>query len=126
MAVSVIGQTGQSDEIHSPRRAQKRSQPDLARILVDSGGLDRRDLVQAQAFPDDLKTARQRCITKGPVVLRGNGERMVAVSAFSGSVSSPWAMASAAAMAPMVSLERCIGGLHVQQVERRSHRIWSV
>src|SRR6185437_5143054 len=34
---------------------------------------------------------------------------------FSGLVSSPCALASAAAMAPMVSLERCIGGL--QKIE---------
>src|SRR5260221_14796208 len=42
----------------------------------------------------------------------GNGERMVAVRDFSGFVSSLWAFASAAAMAPMASLERCIGDLH--------------
>src|ERR1700730_213203 len=42
---------------------------------------------------------------------RGNGERMVAVSAFSGLLRSPWALARAAAMAPMVSLAGCIGGL---------------
>src|ERR1700681_375770 len=42
---------------------------------------------------------------------------MVAVSDFSGLVSSPWALASAAAMAPMDSLERCIGRLHLHQVE---------
>src|SRR5713101_5436171 len=45
---------------------------------------------------------------------------MVALSDFSGLVSSPWALASAAAMAPMVSLERCISGLHVQKVEADS------
>src|SRR5512146_1283612 len=40
---------------------------------------------------------------------------MVAIRDFSGLLSSPWALARAAAMAPMVSLERCIGRL--QQVE---------
>jgi hypothetical protein len=34
------------------------------------------------------------------------------MSDFSGLESSPWALATAAAMAPMVSLERCIGSLH--------------
>jgi hypothetical protein len=33
---------------------------------------------------------------------------MVAVSDFSGLVSSAWALASAAAIAPMVSLDRCM------------------
>src|SRR5437773_4951783 len=47
----------------------------------------------------------------------GNGERMVAVRDFSGLVSSPWALANAAAMAPMVSLERCIGYLRIHQVK---------
>src|SRR5260370_24698175 len=40
---------------------------------------------------------------------------MVAIRDFSGLVSSPWALARAAAMAPIDSLERCIGHLH--QVE---------
>src|SRR5437762_2200290 len=42
---------------------------------------------------------------------------MVAVRDFSGLVSSPWALANAAAMAPMVSLERCIGHLRIHQVK---------
>src|SRR6516225_12420811 len=37
---------------------------------------------------------------------------MVAVSVFSGFDSSAWALASAVAMAPIVSLDRCIGDLH--------------
>src|SRR5260370_26521029 len=42
---------------------------------------------------------------------------MVAVSAFSGLVSSDWALASAAAMVPIDSLDRCMGGLHAQDIE---------
>src|SRR5450631_1040515 len=42
---------------------------------------------------------------------------MVAVNDFSGLVSSPWAFAKAAAMAPMVSLLRCIGQLRVHEVK---------
>src|ERR1700759_5656201 len=45
---------------------------------------------------------------------------MVATSDFSGLVSSTCALASAAAIAPIVSLERCMAGLHVQHVE--AHR----
>jgi hypothetical protein len=47
----------------------------------------------------------------------GNGERMVAVRDFSGLLSWPWALASAVAIAPMVSLEWCIGGLRIHEVE---------
>src|SRR3954467_11466856 len=42
---------------------------------------------------------------------------MVAVSDFSGLASSIWALASAPAIAPMVSLERCIGDLLLHEVE---------
>src|ERR1035437_3963150 len=42
---------------------------------------------------------------------------MVAMRDFSGLLSSPWALASAAAMAPMVSLERCIGQLRIHEVK---------
>src|SRR5947209_20296828 len=42
---------------------------------------------------------------------------MVAVSDFSGLMRSIWALASAAALAPMLSLARCIGCLHFQQIE---------
>src|ERR1035437_5555414 len=42
---------------------------------------------------------------------------MVAVSDFSGLVSSACALASAAAIAPMVSLDRCIARLHVEEIE---------
>src|ERR1035437_5090618 len=40
---------------------------------------------------------------------------MVALSDFSGLVISAWALASAAAIAPMVSLDRCIARLHGAQ-----------
>src|ERR1700674_5766138 len=42
---------------------------------------------------------------------------MVAVSDFSGLVISDWALARAAAMAPIESLERCIARLHFQEIE---------
>src|ERR1035437_8311683 len=47
---------------------------------------------------------------------RGNGERMVAVSDFSGLVISACALASAAAIAPMVLLDRSIARLHGAQL----------
>src|SRR4030088_1455698 len=51
---------------------------------------------------------------------RESRPRMVAPSDFSGLVSSAWAFASAAAIAPIVSLERCMGRLHVHEIE--AHR----
>src|SRR3954453_16181315 len=42
---------------------------------------------------------------------------MGAVSDFSGLVSSIWAFARAPAIAPMLSLERCMTDLHVMKVE---------
>src|SRR5258707_1278248 len=42
---------------------------------------------------------------------------MVAVNSFSGLASSPCALARAAAMAPMDSLERCMVRLHVHQIK---------
>ena len=71
----------------------------------------------AQAFADDVEPARQGSITKGPVGSRGNGERMVAIWDFSRLESSLWALANAPAMAQMVSLERCIGELPIQEVK---------
>src|SRR6266851_1037783 len=48
---------------------------------------------------------------------------MVAVTNFSGLVSSPWALARAAAMAPMVSLERCIGQIRIHEVKADGTRL---
>src|SRR3954453_21387844 len=45
---------------------------------------------------------------------------MGAVSDFSGLVSSIWAFARAPAIAPMLSLERCMTDLHVMKVEADS------
>jgi hypothetical protein len=41
---------------------------------------------------------------------RGNGDRMVAISDVSGLLSSPWALARAAEMAPIEGLGRCMDG----------------
>src|SRR5580698_6878812 len=42
---------------------------------------------------------------------------MVAVSVFSGLISSPWALARAAAKLAIDSLDRCMASSHAQQVE---------
>src|SRR5713101_2792206 len=51
---------------------------------------------------------------------RGKGDRMVATRDFSGLVSSACALASAAAMVPIDSLDRCMAALHAQDI--KAHR----
>src|SRR3954463_6633515 len=48
---------------------------------------------------------------------------MVAVSDFSGLISSPCAFASAAAMAPIDSLERCMAGFQAQHIKAHRPRL---
>src|SRR5882724_3981720 len=48
---------------------------------------------------------------------------MVATSDFSGLVSSDWALASAPAMAPIDSLQRCIAGLHLKEIKADGARL---
>src|ERR1700680_4072872 len=42
---------------------------------------------------------------------------MVATSSFAGWLGSDWAWARAPAMEPIVSLDRCIAGLHFEEIE---------
>src|SRR5919197_6250277 len=51
---------------------------------------------------------------------RWKGDRIVATRDFSGLVSSACALASAAAMVPIDSLERCMAALHAQDI--KAHR----
>ena len=48
---------------------------------------------------------------------------MLGVSDFSGLVSSACALASAAAIAPIVSLDRCMARLHVEKIEADRARL---
>jgi hypothetical protein len=73
--------------------------------------------VLAEAFPDYVEATGQRCIAEGPVAFPRNGDRMVAVSDFSGLLSSPWALARAAAMAPIEGLELCMDVLFIQELK---------
>src|ERR1700677_1499754 len=47
----------------------------------------------------------------------GSSDRMVPTSDFSGLVSSPWALASAAARLPIEPLERCMPILHFEEIK---------
>ena len=56
-AVSVTGQTGQSDDTHSPDEwASTVANQISSSLLVDRGGLHRRDLVFAQCLAHDLES----------------------------------------------------------------------
>src|ERR1700682_888750 len=52
---------------------QERRQPDLAGVMVDVGGLDRGDLMLAQALANDIETTGQGGIAEGSVTLAGKG-----------------------------------------------------
>ena len=54
VAVSLVEQTGQSEEIHSPEAWAKSVVSRIWPKLVDGGGLDGGDLVLAQALADDI------------------------------------------------------------------------
>ena len=89
-----------------------------AGLFIDARCLDRRDLMPAKALAHDVQPARQRGIAEGAVRLPGKGDRMVATSDFSGLVSSTWALARAAAMVAIVSLERCMAAaLRAQDIK---------
>src|SRR5271157_1380418 len=121
-AISLIWHTGHSEEIHSPdewaRTVVRRRRPaslsiPVAWIVAISC---RPRLLRTMSNPLDSGAYR-----KVRSASRGKGERMVAVSDFSGLVSSTWALARAAAMVAIVSLERCMGGaLHAQEI--KAHR----
>src|SRR5271165_4975012 len=113
-AVSPIGQTGQSDDTHSPdawaRMVVRRISPASVSIaVVCTVAISWRPRV-LRTMSSPLESGAYRKVRS---CSRGNGERMVAHSDFSGLTSSAWAFASAAAIAPIVSLDRCTGPLPV-------------
>jgi hypothetical protein len=90
---------------------QKRGQHDLP--LIHRCGLHDGNLVLAQA----LRTRSKPFASEAWRKMRSPfAAAIVAVKVFSGLLSSAWAFASA--VAPMVSLERCIGGLQKFEADR--------
>jgi hypothetical protein len=120
-AVSLIGQTGQSDDTHSPdewaRTVLNRISPAALSISVVC-------TVAISCRPNDLRTIssplERDAYRNVRSASRGNGDRIVAVSDFSGLVSSAWALARAAAIAPIESLDRCMAILPDEQL--KGHR----
>src|SRR6516164_327878 len=120
-AISVIGHTGHSEEIHSPDEwastvVRRRSPASLSIAVVW--------MVAISCWPRLLRTMSSpldsgayRKVRSGS---RGNGERIVPTSDFSGLIISACAFARAAAMVAIDSLHLCMAALHVQDVE--AHR----
>src|SRR3954449_12670125 len=91
-------------------------QPHEPGAFIDSRCLDGGDLMPAEAFAHEVEPARQRRIAKAPTpfgVMPGS----VPTSDFAGLVRSSCALARAAAMVPIDSLERCMTALHDHEVE---------
>jgi hypothetical protein len=85
---------------------ERGGEADKPRLIVDICRLDGCDLMTAERLAHDLEAARERRIAKGLIMI-ARMARMVATSDFSGLVSSTCALARAAAIEPIVSLDRC-------------------
>src|SRR3954449_13463479 len=122
-AISLIWHTGQSDEIHSPdecastvvrRRRPASLSISVAWIVAISC---RPRLLRTMSNPLDSGAYR-----KVRSASRGKGERIVATSDFSGLVISTCALARAAAMLAIDSLELCTAGLRAQDIKAHGPR----
>src|SRR6516164_2124806 len=118
VAVSLIAQTGQSDASHSPeawaRTVLSRTMPAVSSIEV----------VCTVAISCWLKVLRtmSRPLDSGAYRKDRSADplpsaRIVPVRDFSGLTSCACALASAAAIVPIVSLERCISRLRFEEIE---------
>src|ERR1700730_202134 len=118
LAVSAMGQTGQSEAIHSPEAwasvVVKWTMPAVWSIAVVCR-------VAISCCPSVLRTMSSPLESGASRKLRspspGRPGRMVAVRYFSGLTSSAWALAKAEASAATVSLDRGMGRLRLQQIK---------
>src|SRR5262245_40851498 len=92
-------------------------QIDQARCLVDGRGLHGCDLVLPKRLAHDVKATRQWRIAKGAFPFAWLPVAIVAVSDFSGLMSSACAFARAEASAATESLDRCMARLALQEIE---------
>src|SRR5262245_54196104 len=121
LAVSAIGQTGQSEAIHSPEAwasvVVKLTMPAVWSIAVVCK-------VAISCCPSVLRTMSSPLESGAYRKLRspspGRPVRTVAVSDFSGLMSSAWALAKADASAATVSLDRGMAGLALEHI--KAHR----
>jgi hypothetical protein len=85
--------------------------------LIGGRRLNRRKLVLAENLTHDLQSTRERRIAEGLLAFSLAFLSDVATSGFSGLTSSVWALASARASAPMVSLARCMLALRSEKIK---------
>src|SRR6266404_619427 len=117
-AVSLTGQTGQSEETHSPAEC---ASVVVSRISPAASSIEVVCTVAISCRPSDLRTRSNPLDNEAERKLRspsrGNGERMVAVRDFSGLANSICALASAPAIAPIDSLQRCMTDLRHLEIK---------
>src|SRR4051794_38098694 len=119
--VSVTAQTGQSEDTHSPDEC---ASVVVSRISPAPSSIEVVCTVAISCRPSDLRTRSnpvdKEAYRKLRSPSRGNGEWIVAVSDFSGFCSSIWAFAKAAAIAPMVALDRGMTHLRFLEIKTNS------
>ncbi|KRQ92992.1 hypothetical protein CQ12_38425 [Bradyrhizobium jicamae] len=92
-------------------------QVNLRRVISDLSCLDRQNFLLAQGFAHNIKAARQRSVAKRAVLLVGKGRANGSDQVLFRISQRGLGFASAAAIAPMRSLERCIGTLRLDGIE---------
>ena len=92
---------------------ERGGQIDHASWLVDRGGLQGGDLMLPQCLAHDVEATRERRVAEAALAPPARPVRMVAVSDFSGLMSSACALAKAEASAATDSLDRGMGGLRL-------------
>src|SRR6516164_6048357 len=113
-----MGQTGQSDAIHSPEAWARTV---LSRTIPDASSIEVVCTVAISCWLKVLRTM-SRPLDSGAYRKDRSADplpsaRIVPVRDFSGLTSCAWAFASAAAIVPMVSLERCTAALRFDEIE---------
>src|SRR6516162_1951269 len=115
---SPIAQTGQSEAIHSPdacaRTVLSRTIPIVSSTEVVCTVAISCWLRVLRTISRPLDNGAYRKVCSVP---RGPSDLMAATNDFSGLTSWAWALASAAAMEPMLSLERCMAALHPLEIK---------
>src|SRR5215471_10563028 len=113
-----MGQTGQSEAIHSPeacaRTVLSRTMPSILSIEVVCTVAISCWLSVLRTMSSPLDSDAYRNDRSEPLPC---SDRMVPISDFSGLTSCAWALASAAAIVPIVSLDRCTAALRFKEVE---------
>src|SRR5215470_290444 len=119
-----MAQTGQSEAIHSPeacaRTVLSRTMPAVSSIEVVWTVAISCWLKVFRTMSSPLDSGAYRKDRSAAV---GPSERIVPTSDFSGLTSCAWALARAAAIVPIVSLDRCTANLRFEEIETDGARL---